>query len=122
MVLLTGAAALFPEVTMVVHPTDTAAHPDVPAGWRWSVQVGGGRAGDLSRCANAGWCADEQAARLQGAQVAAAVLNALRMLGMDFAGRVLTLGFDPIPAGEDRVRTRPAPPIGSGVDGFRLED
>lgn len=103
---------------MVVHPVDTLAHPDVPPGWRWAVQVGGGPPHDLQRCANAGWCPTEREARLEGAVCAAGVLNALAMLGHQMAGRVLVLDFDPIPASEGRVRTRPAPPLGFGIDGY----
>lgn len=95
---------ILPEITLVVHPVDTAAHPTIPPGWRWAIQAGGGRPDDVGRCANAGWSPTEAQAWAEGEVVAVAVVQACRMLGVPADMRRLRLLRDPIPAGHDQVR------------------
>jgi hypothetical protein len=95
---------LAPEVTLVVHPIDTAAHPTVPPGWRWAVQVGGGRPDDVERCAQAGWTPTETQAWEAGEPCAVAAVQACRTFGIPAGYRRLRLLRDPIPAGRDQVR------------------
>lgn len=95
---------LLPVITLVVHEVDTAAHPSVPPGWRWAVQVGGGRVDDISRCAQAGWAADEAEAWRQGEVVALAAVQAVRTFGVPAGYQQLRLRHDPIPVGHDRLR------------------
>lgn len=92
---------LVPEVTVVVHPVDTAAHPTYPAGWRWAVQVGGTGPADLERCAGAGHCPTESEAAFYGEQCGSTAVKALRVLGVPARYGVLRLGYDPIPAEAD---------------------
>lgn len=95
---------LIPGVTVVVHPIDTEAHPDVPAGWRWAVMAGAGTPpSDLSLCTNAGWEPTEDEAWLTGETVGAAAVKALRMHGIAASYARLPLASDPIPAGDDRL-------------------
>lgn len=94
---------LDPQVTLVIHPIDTAAHPTVPPGWRWAVQLGGTRPSDTDGCVNAGWCPSQREASLEGEQVSVTVVKALRAYGIPAAFAVLQLDNDPIPAGADRV-------------------
>jgi hypothetical protein len=91
-------------LSCLVHPIDTAAHPTVPPGWRWAVMVGQGAAGDLSRCANAGWCPSAATAEQEGDQNAATATRVLHILGVPASyGGVFHLDHDPIPAGGDRL-------------------
>lgn len=92
---------LVPEVTVVVHPVDTTAHPTYPQGWRWAVQVGGGRPDDLDRCAGAGHADTETEASVIGEQAGSTAVKALRMLGVPVRYGVLRLGYDPIPPEAD---------------------
>ena len=95
--------SLPPVITVVVHEVNTEAHPTVPPGWRWAVQVGGGPPSDLDACANAGWEPSQQLAALAGEAVGAAAAKALRLCGLPARYAVLTLDHDPIPAGADRI-------------------
>lgn len=95
--------SLAPVVMLVVHPINTAAHPTVPAGWRWAVMLGEGSPSDVERCPNAGWCPTQQEAALEGETVAVTVAKALRAFGIPASFRTLTLDDDPIPAGGDRI-------------------
>lgn len=94
---------LLPQITLFIHPVDTARHPTVPAGWRWAVHAGGGPPSDLSRCVNAGWCPDERLALAEGEQNAATAVNALRTFGVPASVHTLRLQTDPVPAGQDQV-------------------
>lgn len=94
---------LSPDVVLYVHPVDTAVHTTVPPGWRWAVHAGGGRPGDVSRCANAGWTPTRQAALSEGEQNAATAVKVARAFGVPAAYRLLDLDYDPIPAGADGV-------------------
>lgn len=95
---------LTPEITLVVHPIDTTAHPTVPPGWRWAVQVGGGRPDDVERCAQAGWTPTEAEAWAHGEPVAVAAVQACRTFSVPVSFRRLRLLRDPIPPGGDRIR------------------
>ena len=92
---------LFPDVRVVVHPIDPATHPSYPPGWRWAVQVGGGRIDDLDRCVGAGHCPSETEASVAGEQAGSVATKALRLLGIPARYGVLRLGYDPIPAEAD---------------------
>lgn len=96
-----GAVTVF----VVVHPIDTAAHPTVPAGFRWAVMLGPCPPGDVSRCANAGWCPSRDEAAAEGDQNGATATRALRVAGLNVrygeAVQVLHLDHDPIAAGND---------------------
>jgi hypothetical protein len=98
---------LTPDVTAVVHPIDTEAHPTIPEGWRWAVHVGSAPVADLEFCVNAGWCPTEREAWIEGETVAVAAIKALRMFGIPAEFRRLALDVDPIPAGDDRL----SPPV-----------
>lgn len=93
---------LEPRLVLVVHPVDTEAHPTVPPGFRWAVVVGG-RPADVEHTANAGWAPDQRAALIEGEQNAATALRSLRMLGVPVEFGQLTLDYDPIPAGHDKI-------------------
>lgn len=92
---------LVPEVTVVVHPVDTAVHPTYPEGWRWAVMVGGAGPTDLNYCAAAGHCPTETEAAFYGEQCGSTAVKALRMLGVPARYGYLRLGYDPIPAEAD---------------------
>jgi hypothetical protein len=92
---------LAPEVTVVVHPVDTAMHPTYPSGWRWAVMVGGRPPTDLDCCVNAGHCPTEGEAAVAGEQNGASATKALRLLGVPARYGVLRLSYDPIPAEAD---------------------
>jgi hypothetical protein len=94
---------LTPQVTLVVHPVDTQAHPTVPTGWRWAVVVGGRPPSDVKHTANAGWAPDERTALLEGEQNAATAVRALRLFGVAVTAGTLTLDHDPIPPGHDQI-------------------
>lgn len=88
-----------------VHPIDTAAHPTVPAGFRWAASTGPNPA-DLSRIANAGWCPTAAEAEAEGDQNAATATRALQLCGVEARyGGVHHLTYDPVPAGTDAVNT-----------------
>lgn len=94
-------------VYVVVHPIDAQAHPTVPAGWRWGVMLGPCAPGDMSRCANAGWCPTEDEATAEGDQNGATATRALRVAGLNVrygeAVQVMRLDYDPIAPGNDPV-------------------
>lgn len=92
---------LVPEVTVVVHPVDTAVHPTYPQGFRWAVMVGHGSPADTDRCVGALLHSDKTEAGLIGEQAGAAVVKALRMFGIPAQYGVLNLDYDPIPASAD---------------------
>jgi hypothetical protein len=92
---------LTPEVTVVVHPIDTAVHPSNPPGWRWAVMVGGAPPAQLDFCAGAGWSADASSASVDGETAGSTATKALRMLGVPVRYAFLRLGYDPIPASAD---------------------
>jgi hypothetical protein len=113
-VLLTGPPNELPPqildditVYVVVHPINTAAHPTVPEGFRWAVMLGPCGPGDMSRCANAGWCPDRKRATAEGDQNGATGTRALRVAGLNVrygeAIQVLQLDYDPVAAGNDPV-------------------
>lgn len=80
-----------------VHLIDNTAHPTWPVGWRWSVSIGDDpRAVPLML--QAGVAATEAQACKAGDDVAAAVVNALDVLGIavDWPGPTV-LDFDPTP-------------------------
>lgn len=94
-------------VYTVVHPVDTAKHPTVLRGFRWAVMLGPCPPGDMSRCANAGWCPTNAEATSEGDQNAATATRALRLAGVN-AGygdgfQVMQLDYDPIEPGNDPV-------------------
>jgi hypothetical protein len=92
-------------VYTVVHPIDTAVHPTVPEGFRWAVMVGPCPPGDMSRCANAGWCPTPDEAIAEGDQNGATTTRALRLAGHNVrygeAVQVMQLDYDPIAPGND---------------------
>lgn len=90
-----------PEVTVVVHPIDTDVHPSCQDGWRWAVQVGGGRPDNLGRCCGAGHCTTESEASVMGELAGSTATKALRLLGVPARYAYLRLGYDPIPAEAD---------------------
>lgn len=92
---------LVPEVTVVIHPINTEAHPTYPAGYRWAVHVGGGPFHDLSRCVNAGHETSEPMAGVAGESHGVAVAKALRIMGIPAKYSVTRLEWDPIPAEAD---------------------
>lgn len=95
---------LTPDVTVYVHEIDTAAHPSIQPGWRWSVVVGGRPATDHEHTVGAGWSPDESAARLVGEMVGAAVVLGARTFGVPVGAMpTIRLSYDPIPAGADRL-------------------
>lgn len=92
---------LVPDVTVVVHPVDTAIHPSYPEGWRWAVQVGGRPPADVEHCVQAGHCPTQAEATFYGEQCGSAVAKAMRLFGIPARYGVLALGYDPIPAEAD---------------------
>jgi hypothetical protein len=96
-------------VYVVVHPIDRTAHPTVPEGFRWAVMLGPCGPGDVSRCANAGWCPTRDEAASEGDQNGATATRALRVAGLNVrygeATQVLQLDFDPIAPGNDPLFT-----------------
>jgi hypothetical protein len=92
-------------IVVLVHPINTAAHPDIPPGFRWAVMVGQGSFSDMDLVANAGWCPTRPEARLEGDQNAATATRALRLAGVvsEYGGRIVELDHDPIPSGEGRI-------------------
>lgn len=92
---------VLPDVVALVHPVDLVAHPTYPGGWRWAVQVGGGRIDDLDRCVGAGHCETESEASVAAEQHASVAVKALRLLGVPAGYGYLRLGHDPIPAEAD---------------------
>lgn len=86
-----------PVVTVFVYPSSTTAHPTVPPGWRWQVQIGGAPPSKMEACANGGWCPTEQEAQMTGEQNAATAVYALRILGVPATSHVQRLGHDPVP-------------------------
>lgn len=97
-----AAPAMYPEVTVVVHPIDRDIHPTYPAGHRWAVMVGGAPPTDLSRCANAGHAGTESAAAEMGESHGACAARALRAMGVSARYGFLRLDYDPIPAEADQ--------------------
>lgn len=97
-VLRAGADPGGVPVRNFVHPIDTAKHPTQPPGCRWAVHLGDDPA-DIGSCLQAGWSSHESAACWDGDQVAAAVVNAFRLLGVAvvWAGPSV-LEYDPTPA------------------------
>ncbi len=89
---------LSPQVTVLVHPVDTEAHPDLGPGFRWAVMVGGAPPRDMDCCAHAGWCPTLGEAKFEGESHGAAAVRTLRMFGIPAAYNVLWLPDDPIPA------------------------
>jgi hypothetical protein len=102
-VVLLGAITVY----TVVHPIDRAKHPSVPEGFRWAVMLGPCAPGDLTRCANAGWCPTREQATGEGDQNGATATRALRVAGLNVrygdAFQVMQLDYDPIPAGHDPI-------------------
>lgn len=104
-----GGLVLLDLITVytVVHPIDRAKHPTVPEGFRWAVMLGPCPPGDVSRCANAGWCPSRHEAAAEGDQNGATATRALRVAGHNVrygeAVQILHLDFDPIAAGNDPV-------------------
>lgn len=96
-------SVLLPAVAVVVHSIDVEAHPTVPPGFRWAVQVGGTPPSDMNYCANAGWAPDKRTALLEGETCGATAVRALRMLGVPAEYAIVELDHDPVPAGADRV-------------------
>ena len=94
---------LVPEVTAVVHPVDTDAHPTYGAGWRWAVMVGGAPPSDLSRCAGAWKEPTESEASVMAENTAAFLVKSLRMFGVPVRYSFLRLDYDPIPAEADEM-------------------
>jgi hypothetical protein len=94
-------------VYAVVHPIDRQAHPTVPEGYRWAVMLGPCGPGDMSRCANAGWCPTRADAAGEGDQNAATATRALRVAGLNVrygeAAQVLHLDHDPVAPGNEPV-------------------
>lgn len=93
---------LLAEITAVVHPVDTTAHPTYPAGWRWAVMVGGRPPADLDHCAGAGHQPTETAASVAAEEAASVAAKALRLLGVPARYAYQRLGYDPIPAEADQ--------------------
>lgn len=90
-----------PDVIVIVHPVDQARHPTYPPGYRWAIQVGGQPPADLHYCAQAGHEPTIEAAMIAGESHGAAVVKALRMLGVPARYGLYRLGWDPIPAEGD---------------------
>lgn len=96
---------LVPEVTLFVHPVDTAKHPDCqPGSWRWAVHVGGGGPLDLERCVNARVVPTREEAMHVGDLVAAGACVGLRIFGIQASYTAQVLLTDPIPAGDFPMR------------------
>lgn len=94
---------LGPDVTVFVHPIDTAAHPTIPPGWRWAVVLGGQPPSNVDATANAGWCPSEAEACLEGEQVGVTAAKALRAFGIPVSYALRQLTYDPIPSGADKI-------------------
>jgi hypothetical protein len=86
-------------------PDRPDGHPTVPEGFRWAVMLGPCGPGDMSRCANAGWCPTRDEATAEGDQNGATTTRVLRVAGHNVrygeATQVLQLDFDPITPGND---------------------
>jgi hypothetical protein len=81
-----------------VHEIDTKRHPTQPPGWRWAVHLGDNPE-DIGTCLQAGWSQHQSAACWDGDQVAAAVVNAFRLVGNPVVWNGPTvLEYDPTPA------------------------
>lgn len=81
---------------MFVHPIDTAKHPTIPPGFRWSVVLGD--QGPLGPTMNAGWCPTASEASVEGEMVGVAVAKGLHAFGIQTIYTVQALDHDPIPA------------------------
>lgn len=92
---------LMHQVTVVVHPIDTAEHPTYPNGWRWGVTIGGKPINDIDFCVGAGHEETEIRAAVQGEMVGAAVTLALRHYQLTPKYAFLRLDWDPIPSDAD---------------------
>jgi hypothetical protein len=102
-----GGLVLLDDITVyaVVHPVDRVAHPTVPEGFRWAVMLGPCGPGDMSRCANAGWCPTREEATAEGDQNGATGTRVLRVAGHNVrygeAVQVMQLDYDPVAPGND---------------------
>jgi len=91
------------ELTVLVHPIDTVAHPTIPPGFRWAVYVGIDWP-DMMTCLNAGWCPTQYEAAIEG-EAARVVGARVAMLCSVIPSTPPTffLDADPIPSGCDIV-------------------
>lgn len=94
-----------PIITLVVHPIDTAEHPEIPPGWRWAVYAGRVNATSADGCMNAGWEPDQPSALVEGERVAATAVKCARAFGVNVQFGQMVLQYDPIPRGADAVTT-----------------
>lgn len=98
---ISAPVILSPDITVVVHPVDTAVHPSYPPGYRWAVMAGGKRPADLDYCVQAGHERNIDMAMMAGESHGAAATKALRLLGIPALYGVLRLAWDPLPAEAD---------------------